>query len=88
MRRQAQMEGQIDSHHWSSKIQTHQLISGRPDLEIEAETLTAGEDLVETHPPAEPRTKKHDAERSSVKMPYERGFLWKICIYLNRHAEI
>jgi len=43
------MEGQIDSHQWASKMETHWLISGKPDLEIEADVHTAGEEPFETH---------------------------------------
>lgn len=40
------MEGQIDSHQWASKMETHWLISGRPDLEIEADVQMSA---VESH---------------------------------------
>lgn len=43
------MEGQIDSHQWASKIETYGLISGKADLEIEADVRMAGEEAVETH---------------------------------------
>jgi len=82
------MEGQIDSHQWASKIETHQLISGKPDLEIETEVRATGEEVVGTHQHFEPQSKKHDAERSSAEMPDDGGFFHKICIYLNRHAGI
>ncbi len=38
------MEGQIDSHQWVSKIETHCLLAGKPDLEIEAHTQTANDE--------------------------------------------
>jgi len=43
------VEGQIDSHQWASKMETHWLISGKPDLEIEADLRTAGEEPAGTH---------------------------------------
>jgi len=38
------MEGHIDSHQWASKMETHCLISGKPDLEIEPDARLACEE--------------------------------------------